>query len=60
MRKIYKSKTVWTGLATLVAAAGGFFTGSMAAPEALQLAATGLTAIFLRHGVEKNKPETDG
>lgn len=57
MKDLLKSKTVWAGLATIIAAAQGFFTGSMETAEALQLASTGLIGIFLRHGVDKIKKQ---
>ncbi len=55
MNDLLKSKTVWTGIAGLVAAAGAFFTGVMPAGVAIQTAVTSLLGIFLRIGVEKNK-----
>jgi len=52
-KDMIKSKTVWAGVATVVTALGGFFTGAMGATEAIQLGVTGVTAIFLRHGISK-------
>jgi len=53
-----KQKTTWTGVAAVIAAAGGFFTGTLPLATALQMAFTGLLAIFLRQGIAKgeNKP----
>ena len=52
---MFKSKTFWTGVAAVVGAAGGFFTGGLSAVAAIQMGLTGLIGIFLRQGVEKNK-----
>lgn len=49
--ELTKSKTFWTGITAVLAAAGGFFTGEFTAPVAIQLAITGLIGIFLRQGV---------
>jgi len=51
MKTIYKTKTFWAGISAVVAAAGGFFTGSMDIGTAIQTAFTGLIGIFLRQGV---------
>lgn len=51
MKTIYKTKTFWAGISAVVAAAGGFFTGSMDIGTAIQTALTGLIGIFLRQGV---------
>jgi len=48
-----KQKTTWAGIGAIVAAASGFFTGSMLPAEALQLGISGLLAIFLRQGIAK-------
>jgi len=55
MFSLLKSKTVWTGIAGLVAAIGGYFTGEMNLGVAIQTGIGSLLAIFLRAGVEKNK-----
>ena len=39
--KILKSKTAWTGLAAIIAAAGGYFTGSMDIGTAIQAMKSG-------------------
>lgn len=48
----YQCKTIWVGIAALVAAAGGYFTGEMDLQIAIQTAITGLTGIFLRQGLK--------
>ena len=53
MNKILKQKTTWTGIAAIVAALGGFFTGTLDPSSAIQLGVSGLIAIFLRQGVAK-------
>ncbi len=53
---LLKSKTVWTGVAALTAAAGSYFTGQMTGAQAAQLAVTGLLGLFLRMGVQKTIP----
>lgn len=52
-KELLKSKTAWTGLAAIVSAAGGFFTGTIDAATAMQTAITGLVAIFLRDAMVK-------
>ena len=51
-KKWYQSKTIWTGLAAVVSAVGGVATGELSLASGLQMAFTGLVAIFLRTGVE--------
>ncbi len=53
MKDLLKSKTVWTGIAGLMAAAGGYMTGSMDAGMAVQTGITSLLGIFLRAGIAK-------
>ena len=53
MNELLKSKTFWTGIAGLIAAAGGFFTGAMDAAAAIQTGLTSLIGIFLRQGIMK-------
>ena len=50
--KMLRSRTVWTGIAAIVAAAGGYFTGSMDMGTAIQTGVGGLMGIFLRMGIE--------
>jgi len=51
----HKQKTTWAGIAAIVAAVGGFTTGTLPAAAAIQMAVTGLIGIFLRQGIEKTK-----
>ena len=48
-----KSKTVWTGIAGIVAAVGGYATGDLSAGAALNAGLTGAVAVFLRLALEK-------
>ena len=50
-----KSKTVWTAVAAIVAAIGGYFTGELELAETLQLVVTSGLAVFLRIGVKKSE-----
>lgn len=52
----YKQKTTWVGIATIVGAVGGFFTGTLELAATIELVVTALIGIFLRQGVEKTKP----
>ena len=54
-KKWYKSKTVWTGIAGLVAAVGGYVTGEVVASDALQMAFVAFTGMFLRAGIGLKK-----
>jgi len=49
---MFKSKTVWTGLASIITGIGFIITGDKTG--GIQLIYTGATAIFLRHAIEKN------
>jgi hypothetical protein len=49
----YKQKTTWTGIAAVVSAVGGFFTGTMDLNTSIQIGLTGLIGIFLRQGIAK-------
>ena len=49
-----KSKTVWTGLAGILTAVGGYFTGELELGAMMQLVLTSGLAIFLRAGVQKS------
>jgi hypothetical protein len=51
--RIVKSKTFWTGIAAVIAAVGGVFTGTMETDTAIQTGIGGLVAIFLRDSIEK-------
>ena len=48
MKKWYRSKTMWTGISGVIAAAGGAATGAIPVANALQIALTALIGIFLR------------
>jgi hypothetical protein len=50
-----KSKTVWTAVAAIIAAVGGYFTGELEMAEMLQLIVTSGLAVFLRIGVKKSQ-----
>jgi hypothetical protein len=52
-KKLYQSKTVWTGIAGLVTTAGAYFAGEMTLATAIQTAITCLIGIFLRSGMAK-------
>ena len=52
-KKLLKSKTFWTGIGAVVAAIGGYTTGTMGLDIAIQTGLGGLLAIFLRDGMEK-------
>lgn len=53
MKKWHRSKTVWTGIAGIVAAVGAYFTGDMTSADAIQTGVTALIGIFLRTGMLK-------
>ena len=50
-----KSRTVWTAIAAIVTAVGGYFTGELELAEMLQLVVTSGLAVFLRAGVKKSE-----
>lgn len=52
----YKQKTTWTGVAAIVAAAGGYFTGEISLETAIATLLGGLAVIFLRQSVAKVAP----
>jgi len=54
-----KSKTVWTAVAAIIAALGGYFTGELEMAEMLQLIVTSGLAVFLRIGVKKSEAAAD-
>jgi len=53
IKELSKSKTFWTGLAGVIGAVGGYFTGEATAGTAIQIGITSLLAIFLRDGMAK-------
>ena len=50
-KKLYQSKTVWTGIAGLATTAGAYFAGEMTLAAAIQTAIACLIGIFLRQGM---------
>jgi hypothetical protein len=52
-KKMYQSKTVWTGIAGLATTAGAYFAGEMGLAAAIQTAITCLIGVFLRSGMMK-------
>jgi len=50
-KKLWQSKTFWTGMAAVIVATGGYFTGEMELGVAIQTGFTGLIGIFLRSGM---------
>jgi hypothetical protein len=52
---LFKSKTFWTGVATVVGAVGGVVTGTLPWIEAAKIAIPAILAIFIRDGVESGK-----
>lgn len=55
--KWYQSKTVWTGITTIVGAVAGYLTDVMDLVTAAQTVVAGFALIFLRQGVAKSGPE---
>lgn len=53
MNDLLKSKTFWAGIAGIITAAGGYYTGEFSPAAAIQTALGSLIAIFLRDGVRK-------
>ena len=52
---MWKSKTVWTALASLLGAVAAVATDEASLAEGLHIAITAILAIFLRHGVAKTQ-----
>lgn len=52
---MWKSKTVWTALTSLVGAIAAVATDEASLAEGLHIAVTAILAIFLRHGVAKTQ-----
>jgi len=50
-KKLYQSKTVWTGIVGLMTTAGAYFAGEMSLAATIQTAITCLIGIFLRSGI---------
>lgn len=53
MKELLKSKTFWTGIAGILTAAGGYFTGDIEAQNAIQIAVAALASIFIRDAIAK-------
>tara|TARA_R100001443_G_scaffold40536_1_gene53974 strand:+ start:6262 stop:6495 length:234 start_codon:yes stop_codon:yes gene_type:complete len=52
---MWKSKTVWAALTSLLGAAAAVATEEASLAEGLHIAVTAILAIFLRHGVAKTQ-----
>lgn len=57
IKSLATSKTVWTGIASIIGAAAGFYTGTLPAAGAVQIAVNGLLAIFLRDAIKSDTSE---
>lgn len=53
VEKLAKSKTFWTGVATVASAGAGYAAGEFTAVEAVQTGALGALGIFLRMALSK-------
>lgn len=53
MWHFWKWKTFWAAIAAIASAIGAYSAGEMGLAQLLQLIATCLLAIFLRHGIAK-------
>lgn len=49
--ELFKSKTFWTGVTGVIAAAGAYFTGQMGLYPAIMSALGSLAAIFIKDAV---------
>lgn len=54
-KELIKQKTTWTGIVAIITAVGGYFTGDLVLADTIEIAITGLVAIFLRQGIKKGK-----
>jgi hypothetical protein len=52
---MWKSKTLWAALASLIAAVASVATGEATISEGLSIGVTAILAIFLRHGISKTQ-----
>ena len=50
-KKLYQTKTFWTGISAIVAAVGGYYSGTMDTGTAVQTALAGVASICLRDGM---------
>lgn len=51
-KPLYQSKTVWTGIASIIGAVAGIYSGTVSPGEAAQLISQGLIAIFIRSAIK--------
>lgn len=56
-RARFANKTTAAGIASILGAAAAYYTGGLPVAEAVNVAVTGLLAIFLRDGITKG-PQT--
>ena len=56
---MWKSKTLWAALASLIAAVASVVTGEATIAEGLQIGVTAILAIFLRHGISKSQDPSE-
>ena len=56
---MWKSKTLWAALASLIAAVASVVTGEATIAEGLQIGVTAILAIFLRHGISKSQDASE-
>ncbi len=54
-----KSKTIVTGIASILGAAAAYYTGGLPVGDAVNVAITGLLAIFMRQGITTETKKTD-
>lgn len=52
-KRLLKTKTFWSGIAGIVGAGAGYYTGEMESVQAIQLAVGCILAVFIRDGVAK-------
>jgi len=45
------SKTFWAGITSIIATAGGYFTGAIPAGQAINVVVTALLSIFIRDSI---------
>ncbi len=55
-KPLYKSKTFWTGIGSIVGGIQAFVTGTPDVNTAIMLVVAGLMAIFLRDGIKASGP----
>ena len=54
LNALVKTKTFWGSVSGIIAAAGGFYTGTMDPGTAIQTIVGSLLAIFIRDGIAKS------